>query len=1487
MLKYGDECFEPLSCPCLWKGKEYYPGDKVSSPCHQCVCQHGSFQCQFRPCPSMCTAYGDRHYRTFDGLLFDYIGACKVYLLKSSADVMVSITAENVDCFESGVICRKALLISVGRSFVVFDDDSGKPSPSSVIDRQNVLIWSAGYFTIVHLLQYELSVIWDRKTTVHVQAGPRWQGKLSGLCGNFDLKTVNEMRTPDNMDSATPQEFGNSWTAAECVNSPDIRHPCSLNPLREPFAKRQCGILLGEVFQACHPVVDVTWFYMNCLADTCGCSRGGDCECFCTSVAAYAQRCCHQGITIDWRSPSVCPYDCEYYNKVLGRGPFRLMTFRERNLILAANRTTGLVLMKRGLAYADGLVTTFMVTPGLSKTRSHDSSLVSLEASDRPNYFLHAERSGQLKLRKWEESRAFWDAATFILHRDTWISGFDSLESLMWPGYFLHYMLSRLQLLKYSHSDRYRRATLFKFTSSTTDHPVGPRCQWRYESCTSPCFRTCSDPAAQSCVTILKVEGCLPQCPAHMVLDELTQRCVYLEDCIKPPVIMPDFITTTPTASTSSMSLATESDYTTQTPPEQSSTATTPTTHTAAQLSTSSTTPSSTPEAEETLTTLKRPASSTNPLASTPKTTKPPSTASLTPLITVRTRTASASALPQVTSTTLRPTTSALPTSTTLTAATSETLSPVSTKHSTTVRDTPVPSVSTSRGTTESTSPTFRVSPLDITSTERATVSQLSSTTAGATKPSALSTDSAGPFSAEPSEVTEAPALESSTFTTTAPPMVSAPLHTLTVTPPTITPAHSIEFTTAVGPLGTLKTTPVSGPETREPSAARTTEKTMPTSTAVAKTSTTHLPAKPSETPFPAQTLSSVPQTSESEVTSMTSKTSPVPTTTHITTASSASKTEATETTTPTTDQTVPHLSTTHRPWSPHAPTSERTLPTTTSGTTQTTSTQPVAEDKSETSTKAAVATLTTGRPRPPPTTQVLTTLMTTPRPSPDGTTATFTDTTVSSTESSLSPFSEPPPTSAHLTKPVSVSTSVTVETKTKTTPHTPASPTVTISTTATTREPETSAASSTSIVTTAKHATTTEEPQSTSPTTQKAVTSSTSTLSPVTVQLQTETTQVPPHTDRAALSTTEATQPSSWSPPLYTSSTSVPKVTPVTERVTTRTTPALSITTEETSGVTEATHASPQTVSGKTTAAAPTETMPPTSAPLETAEPVSPTSLSSPFSTKPSTETSPQSTERTTDTSPTALLVSTGTSTTSPAVPYDTTTASERTTSSTAPSSERPPDWMTSATPRSTHQPPALDTSHTASSVTPVITSPYVTETKHWMTNFTTTSSTTAEGATPSRICTPPYSEMVDECTKLICVNGQLLLFNKSQSCPYDSSPPNCGLLGFAVLVNGDKCCPKWACPCRCSVFPDLNIVTFDGNNVGIYKAASYVVTRLPNETVSILVQECHSSDNTFVWNFTNLCLAALNITHESNQVLVNRLQRRVSIHMPVAAVQ
>ena len=49
---------------------------------------------------------------------------------------------ENVDCYNGGVICRKSLLINIGRSVVAFDDDSGRPvrTISSPCQPQGILL---------------------------------------------------------------------------------------------------------------------------------------------------------------------------------------------------------------------------------------------------------------------------------------------------------------------------------------------------------------------------------------------------------------------------------------------------------------------------------------------------------------------------------------------------------------------------------------------------------------------------------------------------------------------------------------------------------------------------------------------------------------------------------------------------------------------------------------------------------------------------------------------------------------------------------------------------------------------------------------------------------------------------------------------------------------------------------------------------------------------------------------------------------------------------------------------------------------------------------------------------------------------------------------------------------------------------------------------------------------------------------------------------
>ncbi|XP_030269310.1 otogelin [Sparus aurata] len=1604
LLKHGDECFEPASCPCLWKGKEYYPGDRVSSPCHQCVCQHGTFQCVFHPCPSMCMAYGDRHYRTFDGLLFDYVGACKVYLVKSSSDVMLSVATENVDCLDSGVICRKSLLINIGRSFVAFDDDTGKPNPSSVIDRkQRMFIWPAGYFTVVHFPEEDVTVLWDRKTTVHVQVGPRWQGKLSGLCGNFDMKTVNEMRTPDNIDSATPQEFGNSWTAAECVNSPDIRHPCSLSPLREPYAKRRCAVLLGEVFQACHPVVDVTWFYMNCLADTCGCSRGGDCECFCTSVAAYAQRCCHQGVPVDWRAPSLCPYDCEFYNKVLGKGPFRLITFRDRTTLLAASSSSGSVFLQRGNLSATAtprVLSQFMMTPGLSRARPHDTSRVSFEAAERPNYFLYTSPSGQVRLAKWEDSVAFWDGATFVLHRNTWIPGYDSLESHAKPGFFLHATLPRLHLLKYRHTDSFRKATLFRLTGPSPDAPPGPRCQWRYDSCVVPCFKTCSDPSAEACITIPQVEGCLPVCPPHMVLDEVTRRCVYVEDCIKVPVAVqpvtpstaqPTSVAVTPatTASTAASTTTLKTTATTTTTlstPSHTSPTTKFTTTTPAFIT--QTTLSEAPPAPDELTssvtdslsaapelsrTAGPPSPPTAPPTVRPEVLEPLSTVRVTealptsetymtsrttravssttsPLHPVISRTSSApfaiTALFWLTSTT-KPTDlpQLLFTTTATTVQTSTTAAPAtSSVEGPTTISTPPPAVHPTKETTEAITHSAAVTPIVTSSSPTpAPVSETSIVTDSTTVPSSATTaytdTSTKTVTVErlPPKTTTPipPGLPSTASTTSSPLLTSPPIETGTVSLPIVTSATTTESVAPVAPFTISKTTPYISPETTTPPV--TTERILPVTPTEPTSSTT--PAAELQTSQPLHVVPTT--TSPSAPTSVTThwRTTTRKVTTHESTVSEihvATTTMAVPPPLDITDSTTVSHSTTYSErtsWSAAAPSTE---------------------------------TITSRPPEVPETSTMPTGHPVTPVSLTDTTTVPLLPTTESSThpvttEKASAPWRPPHrETSTTLVYSPTVKTTpevtseavVHVITSTRTTevPHLPetSQPVVTSSTSAaattTTAKTTTSAKISTAeiaVTTTRTLVTLPPSPVPGIPETHLTTVSTkapldvdTTTLRPVIVQPITGTTH--PVTGRVEVSTrATTTPPPTWSQLHTTTSTATPRPTTVQDKVTTRlvstaratpstttttttqtttlrTTPRVPVTTRVTPRITSTQRSTVRPVSARVTIATrpPAVTItsttpgPPTVAP----SPGTATTLGVPPTTKLVTtvsltehaDTTETVSRLTTITAPAPVPTLT-TVTASTAVPTRESATSEKTMTTketvvsplTSQPVTPPPDTMIS-TQRST-VPTATTTSLPAATSVQTTEQDRVDHTSAGATTppaqpslYTSSETTrhTAEGTTsiavsPTRMCTPPYAEIVDECTKYICVNSQLVLFNKSQSCPFTADPPNCGLLGFAILVNGDKCCPKWDCPCRCSMFPDLNVITFDGNSVAVYKAASYIVTQLPNETVSVLVQECPAnSESPLLWNFTNLCLVALNITHNSNHIIINRLQRRLYVN-------
>ncbi|XP_047680134.1 otogelin isoform X6 [Prionailurus viverrinus] len=1268
LLRHGDACFLPEDCPCTWKGKEYFPGDQVMSPCHTCVCQRGSFQCALHPCASTCTAYGDRHYRTFDGLPFDFVGACKVHLVKSTSDFSFSVIVENVDCYSSGIICRKFISINVGNSLIIFDDDSGNPSPESFLDeKQEVHTWQAGFFTLVHFPREHITLLWDQRTTVHVQAGPQWQGQLAGLCGNFDLKTINEMRTPENLELTNPQEFGSSWAAVECPDTLDPWDTCVLNPLREPFARKECSILLSEVFETCHPVVDVTWFYSNCLTDTCGCNRGGDCECFCASVSAYAHQCCQHGVAVDWRTPHLCPYDCDFFNKALGKGPYQLASLAGGSVLVATKAAGGAVVLVSAEDVAPGDIVNFLLTAALYKAKAHDPDVVSLEAADRPNFFLHVTANGSVELAKWQGNVAFHHHASFSLHRGTWQAGLVALESLAEPGSFLYVLGPTLVLRLYEHTEVFRRGTFFRLLDAKPSGAAYPICEWHYDACASPCFRTCRDPQAASCQDVPRVEGCVPACPTPKVLDEVTQRCVYLEDCVEPMVLGP----TEPLGNETlppSQELPTPSDKELQFPQEAPGA----------------------PSHKPALT----------PAAPLTTALNPPLVATQGPMLS------------------------------------------------------PGPTQPTLQQPLEVTASNLPVHPTEALASKGVTASHLATSPAPESSSLSLSqqtpTPSIGPSAMKTTRVTLTFAGSPNiTVSSRSPPAPRFPLMTKAVTVPG--PGSLTIKTTPLQPFPSLELSasspsrPVASPAvTSRPLTSLGSHKALLTPAITEATNKTGIPQ-----PIQAQSISSP----SSPLAEARTEAEQVPV--------SPLATKRVETEPPTEKQPGPDQPLGIPPSSLPSPFPTAPLH------------------------PAWHTTTATRLPAPPPKTPAATSQSTVAH------------------GLGVTPF-----VSLDSTRPHQLLSGLPLDTSL---------PLAKVGTSAPVATPGSKGSVTTPLL---PQQQATSLPMATTPPAQTL--SSAPPLTPAVGQVD-----LPHHITPQAVGTAPglflgATLPASGVVAVAEGAASTVSVAPQKS-----TAEKMAILSKQVSLPTRI-HGSAQ--------GGPTELTPAVAHTLATLAPEADVPWAGTVPLVPTSYPLSRVSARTASRESALVLLP-----------------------------QLPEAHGTSAGPRLPAELEAEATTKQSGRSAPA---------QSIAASLAETLTTTTEDST-SATCVPIAEQ---DCVRHICLEGQLIRVNQSQHCPQGAKPPRCGVLGLAVRVGGDRCCPVWECACRCSIFPDLSFITFDGSHVALFKEAIYILTQSPNEMVTVHVLDCKSA-NLGHLNWPPFCPVMLNVTHLTHQVTIDRFNRKVTV--------
>ncbi|XP_006893418.1 PREDICTED: mucin-5B [Elephantulus edwardii] len=313
-------CIAQEDCPCIHNEATYQPGATIRVDCNTCTCKNRRWECSSQPCLGTCVAYGDGHFITFDGDRYNFEGNCEYMLAQdycggsSTTNGTFRIVTENIPCGTTGVTCSKAIKVFLERFELILTE--GHLKVVEWIPGQD-LPYKMRYMGIFMVIETHSGLVlsWDRKTSIFIRLHPKYKGKVCGLCGNFDGNAINDFTTRSLSVVGDVLEFGNSWKfSPSCPDALAPKDPCTTNPYRKSWAQKQCSILHSATFAACQSQVDSTKYYEACVSDACACDSGGDCECFCTAVAAYAQACQDAGVCVSWRSPDVCPLFCDYYN---------------------------------------------------------------------------------------------------------------------------------------------------------------------------------------------------------------------------------------------------------------------------------------------------------------------------------------------------------------------------------------------------------------------------------------------------------------------------------------------------------------------------------------------------------------------------------------------------------------------------------------------------------------------------------------------------------------------------------------------------------------------------------------------------------------------------------------------------------------------------------------------------------------------------------------------------------------------------------------------------------------------------------------------------------------------------------------------------------------------------------------------------------------------------------------------------------------------
>ncbi|GAA6219039.1 IgGFc-binding protein-like [Lates japonicus] len=349
-LLSGGTCVPVRDCGCSYNGHYYRKGDVFypEAECvEQCICgENGAVSCQKTKCRSgetcklvngvkgchpdgqgKCVASGDPHYISFDGRRFDFQGTCVYVLAKVCNDdngqlTPFTVTQGNEKYGNGKVAVTKSVAVVVygfviyiqqGMPWKVIVDDELLNLPLS-LDNGRLRVTQEGRNVIVRT-DFGLTVLYDTVYYVEVIVASTYQGKMCGLCGNYNKNGGDDFILPNGKPTNNVDDFGKAWVVDlpeyECGGCGGQCPVCEQAKATLYGKPDSCGIMSAPngPFKACHSKIDPAVYVSHCVYDVC--AADGKKDTLCNSVQAYALACQSAGVQIQpWRSSSFCPASC-------------------------------------------------------------------------------------------------------------------------------------------------------------------------------------------------------------------------------------------------------------------------------------------------------------------------------------------------------------------------------------------------------------------------------------------------------------------------------------------------------------------------------------------------------------------------------------------------------------------------------------------------------------------------------------------------------------------------------------------------------------------------------------------------------------------------------------------------------------------------------------------------------------------------------------------------------------------------------------------------------------------------------------------------------------------------------------------------------------------------------------------------------------------------------------------------------------------------